>query len=74
MKKSTFKLYLATFVFTLTLTTFTFAGDGQCPIAPPPPGRPDGEVVTVNTNPSVRSSYQFLKSFWDLLAQSTDLF
>ncbi len=52
MKKGSFKLYFATFLFTITLSSFTFAGDIQCPIAPPPPGHGEngGRVVIVQTN------------------------
>lgn len=42
MQKSSLRLYIATFLFTLTLASFTFAGDTQCPLAPPPPPPPDG--------------------------------
>ncbi len=76
MQKSSLKLYLSTFLLTLILASFGFAGDSHCPIAPPPPdedGRGSAPVV-VNTNPSVGSSYQLIKSFWELLSQSTDLF
>jgi hypothetical protein len=79
MQKSSFKLYFATILFTLTLASFTFAGEVQCPIAPPPPpptgiGNGESVPVIINTNPSVRGSYQFLKRFWDLFTQNTDLF
>ena len=76
MKKSSFKLFFGTFLLTLLLASFAFAGDDHCPIAPPPPDE-DGRgpvPVIVNTNPSEGSSYQFLKGFWELLSQSTDLF
>ncbi len=46
MKTSSFKIYFATILFTVTLASFTFAGDIQCPIAPPPP-RGDGGDRTV---------------------------
>jgi hypothetical protein len=68
MQKSSIKLYFATVLFTLTLASFTFAGDGQCPLVSPPPPVPGHEStpVIVNTNPTVGSSYQFLKRFWEL--------
>ncbi len=76
MKKSSFKLYFATFVLTLILASLSFAGEVQCPFASPPPG--EGERATVpvivDTNLSVNNNYQFLKGFWEFLAQNTDLF
>lgn len=76
MQKSSLKLYLATFIFTLTLVSLTFAGEGHCPIAPPPPDEDGFNSVpaVVNTNPSEGSNYQLIKGFWELLSQSTDLF
>jgi hypothetical protein len=75
MKTNSFKLYFTTLLLTLTLASFTFAGDGQCPIAPPPPEGGGGmPPVVTNTNPSVADTYQFLKGFWESLAQNTDLF
>ena len=77
MQKSSLKLYFIAFLLTLTLASFGFAGEGQCPLAPPPPGEGEGRAtapVIVDTNPTVKSSYQFLKGFWELLAQNTDLF
>ncbi len=76
MQKSSLKLYISTCILTLLLAAFTFAGEVQCPIAPPPPDE-DGRgpvPVIVNTNPSEGSSYQFLKGFWEFLSQNTDLF
>jgi hypothetical protein len=76
MQKSSLKLFFGTFLLTLLLASFAFAGNDQCPIAPPPPDE-DGRgpvPVIVSTNPSDVSSYQFLKGFWELLSQSTDLF
>ena len=75
MQKSSFKLYFATLIFTLTLASFSFAGDTHCPIAPPPPDNdPGSELVIANTNPTRGDSYQFLKRFWEILAQGADLF
>ena len=78
MQKSSLKLYFATFLFTLTLASFGFAGDGHCPLTEPPPTEGESGRVTVpiivDTNPTVKSSYQFLKGFWEILAQNTDLF
>jgi hypothetical protein len=77
MQKSSIKLYLSTLLLTLTLASFGFAGDIQCPLAPPPPPPPEGgRAVTViaNTNPSEGDTYQFLKGFWEILAQSRNLF
>ncbi len=76
MQKSSLKLFFSTFLLTLLLVSFALAGNDQCPIAPPPPdedGRGSTPVI-VNTNPSEGSSYQFLKGFWELLSQNTDLF
>jgi len=50
MKRSSLKLYFATILFTLTLASFTFAGDTQCP-APTPPsngGGTGGRIAVVN--------------------------
>jgi len=75
MKTNSLKLYFTSLLLTLILTSFAFAGDGQCPIAPPPPAGGGGmPPVIINTNPSVADTYQFLKGFWELLAQSADLF
>jgi hypothetical protein len=75
MKTSSSKLYFATFILTLTLTSFGFAGDVHCPFDGTPPDE-DGRNAPVVTdiNPSVSSNYQFLKGFWELLTQNTDLF
>ena len=77
MQKSSLKLYFTTFILTMSLASFALAGDGHCPFTDaPPPG--DGELVTapviVNTTPSVNGTYQFLKGFWEVLTQSSDLF
>lgn len=77
MQKGSLKLYVPTLLLTMLLATFTFAGNDQCPFSPPPPPDEDGRgpvPVIVNTNPSEGSSYQFLKGFWELLSQNTDLF
>ena len=77
MKKSSLKLYFATFLFTMAMTSFTFAGDIHCPIAPPPPPDEDGRMVApiiADTNSTAGDSYQFLSGFWEFLTQSTDLF
>ena len=77
MKKSSLKLYFVTLLFTLAMASFTFAGNIQCPVAPPPPPDEDGRMSTpiiANTNPTAGDSYQFLSGFWEILTQTTDLF
>lgn len=77
MLKSSLKLYFVTLIFTLTLASFTFAGNDHCPVDGTPPPDEEGRNVTtvvVDTNPSVNDTYQFLKGFWESLAQNTDLF
>jgi len=79
MRRSSLKLYLYTLILTLSLASFSFAGDSHCPLTdPPPPTEGEGDRVTapviVDTNPSVNGTYQFLKGFWEFLTQSTDLF
>lgn len=77
MQKSSLKLYFATLIFTMALASFAFAGNDHCPLTEPPPSEEGGRVtvpVIVDTNPSVKSTYQFLKRFWEILAQNTDLF
>jgi hypothetical protein len=76
MQKSSLKLYLVTFLFTLLLVSSAFAGDGQCPLTdppPPPPGEGRGVSATDNTNPAETIGYQFLQGFWEILAQSADI-
>lgn len=77
MQKSSLKLYFFTLLLTLSLTSFTFAGEVHCPFTDTPPPS-DGDLVTapviVNTTPSVNGTYQFLKGFWEVLTQSSDLF
>jgi hypothetical protein len=76
MQKGSLKFCFATLILTFLLASFSFAGEDQCPIAPPPPDE-DGRgpvPVIVNTNPSEGSSYQLLKGFWEFLTQNTDLF
>jgi hypothetical protein len=75
MQKRSLKLYFATSIFTLLLASFSFAGNGQCPLTEPPP-EGDGFTsapVIANTNISVESTYQYLKGFWELFTQQTDL-
>ncbi len=76
MLRSSLKLYIVTFLFTLTLASFAIAGEGQCPLAPTPPPHEGRASVTViaNTNPFGGDTYQFLKSFWEALTQSRNLF
>ena len=76
MQKRSLKLYFSTLLISLTLTSFSFAGNDQCPLAPPPPPNEGRASVTViaNTNPTVGNAYQFLKGFWEFLAQGRDLF
>ena len=74
MQKGSLKLYFAALIFTLTLVSFGFAGNGQCPFIDPPPTGEGEHATVVDTHPSVKSTYQFLKGFWELLAQNTDLF
>ena len=69
MQKSSLKLYFATFLFTLTLASFTFAGDAQCPLAPPPPPLTDGDggrAVIVNQD-VFDENINFIKDFLSLL-------
>ncbi len=78
MKKSSLKLYFATFLLTLALSSFGFAGNSHCPIdgTPPPPdedGRNANPVINT-VNSSEGTSSQFLQGFWEFLTQSTDLF
>jgi hypothetical protein len=76
MQKGSLKLYFATFLLTLILASFSLAGDVHCPLTEPPPdegGRASVPVI-VNANPTVKDTYQFLKGFWEIFAQSTDLF
>ncbi len=76
MQKSSLKLYVRTLLLTLLLASFSFAGNDQCPVAPPPPdeGGRGSTPVIVKTNPSEGGSYQLLKGFWEFLTQNTDLF
>ncbi len=69
MKKSSLRLYFATCLFTVTLASFTFAGDIQCPIVPPPPGDGDGDgrTVIVNTNDVFNENIKYIKDFLSLL-------
>jgi hypothetical protein len=77
MHKSFFKLYLTTFLLILTLSSFAFAGEGQCPYIPPPPPTDGGRssATVVNTiNPTDDNAYQVLTGIWEFLSQNTDLF
>jgi hypothetical protein len=77
MQRISFKLYFITLIFTLTLASFAFAGDAQCPLAPTPTpanGNRTTAAVIINTNPTVDSTYQFLKGFWESFTQTADLF
>jgi hypothetical protein len=73
MQKSSLKLYFATFLFTLTLASFTFAGDAQCPFAPPPPptdgnqGSGGRAAVIVNTNDVFNENIKYIKDFLSFL-------
>jgi hypothetical protein len=74
MQKSSFKLYFFTLVVTLSLASFTFAGEGQCPLLDPPKTEGGRMSPVVNIPKQAESSSQFLKNFWDFITQSTDLF
>jgi hypothetical protein len=69
MHKSSFKLYFATILFTLTLASFTFAGDAQCPAPTPPPlaGGDDVRVTVVITHDVFSESFKYFKDFVGLL-------
>jgi hypothetical protein len=76
MQKSSLKLYFATFLFTLSLASFTFAGEVHCPLTDPPPPPPgDGDTgriaVVINPDSSVKDNYQFLTGFWELFTFNT---
>jgi hypothetical protein len=76
MQKSSLKLYAATFIFTLALATFTFAGDSHFPVAPPPPADPGGRMaVQVEVKPApANTDSQILKNIWEFVTQSIRLF
>lgn len=73
MQKSSLKLYFGTFLLTLTLASSGFAGDGQCPIAPPPPPHQGGRM-DANINPVFGSNYISLNDFLEILERSVSLF
>lgn len=84
MNKSFSKLSLATFLLTITLTSFTFAGETQCPLQdppPPPPAGNGGRMAPIdNTIPkgsvdiSESNDHSYLQGFWEFLALNNDLF
>ena len=66
MQKSSFKLYIATLLFTLTLASISFAGDVHCPAPPPPPpngGGDGGRLVAVVTNDVFNENLKYIKDF-----------
>lgn len=73
MQKSFFKLYLATFLFILSLSSFSFAGDGQCPVAPPPPPLDGnqgagGRIANPGpTEPLTVGASQIIVNIWEFL-------
>lgn len=67
MQKS-FKLFVATFLFTLSLTSVSLAGETQCPVVPPPPPPPtDGDGFSVQTNTTANDSYELMMEIWDYI-------
>jgi hypothetical protein len=77
MQKSSLKLYFTTFIVMLSVTSFTFAGNGHCPDDPPPPADPGGRmaVQVVEVKPALASTdSQILKNIWEFVTQSIRLF
>lgn len=67
MRKISFKSLVASLFFLVLLTSFSYAGEGHCPVVPPPPPPDEGgrgaDVIT--------DRYQFdeiIKGVWEFLA------
>lgn len=65
-----FRLSLAAFFLTLTLTGSAFAGDIQCPIAPPAPPLAVGEMPL----PGIASTYSVTEIALGLVQSVLSLF
>ena len=74
MQKGLSKLYFATFVFTLALASFAFAGEVHCPDAPPPNPDDDGRISVQVVEIKPNADSQILKNIWDFIAHSVRLF
>lgn len=72
MYKSSLKLYLVTVLLTLTLASLSFAGDVQCPLAPPPPPQ-DGDtgngglVIVIDTHDVLNDNIKYIKDLLSFL-------
>jgi hypothetical protein len=68
------RIYFAAFALILISASFSFAGEVQCPFAPPPPpeeGRISAQAMIAD---SIDNAYPLLSEIWEFIAQSTDLF
>lgn len=72
MYKNSIKRYFSTLIITLSLASFSLAGDIQCPFAPPPP--PDGDdFAAAGQTHSDNGNYRLLSDLWEIV-MNTDLF
>jgi hypothetical protein len=69
MQKSSLRLYFTTLLFTLTLASLTFAGEIQCPLAPPPPpvDGNGGRVAIIETKDVLTENIKYISDFLSLL-------
>lgn len=70
MSKTSLKSFLASLFFVMLITSFSFAGDGHCPVVPPPPpgegGRNSVQVIADDN-----SAEEIIKSLWEFIAQNS---
>lgn len=66
------KPYLSTALLTLALTLSVSAGDGHCPVAPPPPD--EDRPGLVQTTSDISEDESSIKMIWDWLAENVTPF
>lgn len=74
MQKKLCKPFFASLFLSLMLTTFTFAGDVHCPVAPPPPPLPEEGRGSLPPVSDYSTLSHITKEVWNFLTENANLF